>query len=299
MCFECERQKIGRRRFLGSVTAAAVALAARCRGEEAKSPPPASHLSFLALADSTVQQQPVSFPSGEDKINGYLARPKAEGRHRAIVIMQGDPGLPDWVRNTAARLAQAGFVGLVIDINSRAVPDSTKLDKPLEYYISNTFDKQVAGDSLAAIAYLKQQPFTAEGGVGWVGFCGGGRKGLLLSTQSKDIVTVVSLYGAVRFNRKNTSDPMPDVMDVVTEIKVPVQGHYGTLDKVAPVADTKEFEQSLKAQGTLAEMYYYEGAGHGFYGNTWKEQTAEFGYQATAATAAHDRMVAFLQRNLR
>jgi carboxymethylenebutenolidase len=290
---------VDRRSFLTGVAAASAGLTIAgpaAAGQGAAGPKSAE---ARALDDPAVRHGLVSFKSGADTVKGFLARPKAADTYPALLIMHGDPGLPDWVRNTAARLAQAGYVGLVIDLNSRVVPDSTKLDKPLEFYISNTFDRQVTQDSLAAIGYLKAQPFTRPTGVGWVGFCGGGRKGLVLAAQCKDVRAVVSFYGAVRFTRKNAKDPMPDVMDVVKDVKAPVQGHYGSLDKVAPVADAKEFERTLKAQGTPVEMYYYEGAGHGFYGNTWKEQTPEFGYHAEAAEAAHGRMTEFLKHKFK
>jgi carboxymethylenebutenolidase len=293
MCFDCERDSGSRRSFL---TAAAFALAGAAppAGATADQPPEGK-----ALDDPAVRHETVTFPSGKDSIKGFLARPKDNERHPGVFVVHGNPGLPEWVRQFAAGLARGGYAALVLDLNSRVVPDSTRLDKPLEFYISNTFDKQVTQDSLAAITYLNAQRFTRPGGVGWVGFCGGGRKGLLLSTESKDVRAVVSFYGAVRFTRKNAKDPMPDVMDVVGKIKVPVQGHYGLLDKVAPAADAKAFEGKLKAQKTPVEMYYYAGAGHGFYDFSWRpEQGGAFGHNADAAKRARGRMMTFLKDRL-
>src|SRR5262249_2122266 len=144
-----------------------------------------------------------------------------------------------------------------------------------------------------------EQDYVKPGGAGMVGFCFGGRRALMLPTESKEVTVAVSFYGPVRERGfRSRRDPRPDVMSVAERLKVPVQGHYGTLDTVASAQDAKEFETALKAQGTPVEMYYYERAGHGFYGNTWKEQTSQFGYNAEAAELAHKRMVAFLKRNL-
>ena len=294
MCFDYEKESLTRRTFLTNATTAVAGVALGSKSSAGQ------QAGQRALDDPNIIHGEVTFKSGTDTIKGYLSRPKSKRRRYGIIVIHGNPGLPEWVRNFTARLAQIDYAGLVIDINSRVVPDSTKLDKPLDYYISNTFDKQVAQDSLAAIEYMKAQPFARRNGVGMVGFCGGGRKALLLSTQSKDIRTVVSFYGAVRFTRRNEKDPMPDVMDVVREIKVPVQGHYGMLDKVAPVADAKEFEQRLKRQGTPIEMFYYEGAGHGFFDDSWQpEQNGAFGYNPAAAKLAYARMTKFLKRKLK
>ena len=294
MCFDYEKESLTRRTFLTSATTAiaGVALGSKSSARQQSE--------RRAIDDPNIIHGEVTFKSGTDTIKGYLSRPKSKRRHHGIIVIHGNPGLPEWVRNFTARLAQIDYAGLVIDINSRVVPDSTKLDKPLDYYLSNTFDEQVAQDSLAAIEYMKAQSFARRDGVGMVGFCGGGRKALLLSTQNKDIRTVVSFYGAVRFTRRNEKDPMPDVMDVVSEIKVPVQGHYGTLDKVAPVTDAKEFERRLKRQGTPVEMFYYEGAGHGFFDDSWQpEQNGAFGYNPAAAKLAYARMAKFLKRKLK
>ncbi len=288
MCFDCDEESITRRTFLAGATAA---VAGAMLGAKALAQQPPE---LKALADPKVIHDSVTFKSGTDTIKGYLARPNAKGRQRAIIIIHGDPGIPEWVQNFGARLAQIGYVGLVIDIGSR------KEDKPVEFYRGNAFDKRATQDIFAGIEYVKTQSFVKHGGVGMVGFCYGGRKALMLPTESRDIKASVSFYGPVRDNVfRSASDPRPEVMEAVQQIKVPVQGHYGLLDKVALTADAKEFEQKLKAHGTPVEMFYYEGVGHGFYGNTWQQQTPEFGYNAEAAKLAHERMVKFLKRKLR
>src|SRR4030095_6494510 len=109
------------------------------------------------------------------------------------------------------------------------------------------------------------QSFTKRERVGVVGFCGGGRLALLFSTQSADVKAGISLYGSVVYHMNNQkADPVPNVLEIADRIKVPVQGHYGSLDKVALAEDAKQFEKKLRAQKTPVEMYYYEGAGHSF-----------------------------------
>jgi dienelactone hydrolase len=53
-------------------------------------------------------------------------------------------------------------------------------------------------------------------------------------------------------------------MTVVRDIKVPVQGCYGTKDKGISVADVKKFGRALQAQGAPVEVFTCE-AGHGFF----------------------------------
>jgi len=81
--------------------------------------------------------------------------------------------------------------------------------------------------------YLREQSFTKRERVGVVGFCGGGRLAFLFSIQSPDVKALISFYGPVVYHINNPkADPVPNVLEIVSRIKVPVQGHYGLLDKV-------------------------------------------------------------------
>ena len=79
MCFECDEIDEGKRTFLKGATAAIVgaALAPQTFGQTTASTP-------KALDDPNVMHQPVTFKNGADSIKGYLARPKKEGRYRAL-----------------------------------------------------------------------------------------------------------------------------------------------------------------------------------------------------------------------
>ncbi|HEX8163130.1 MAG TPA: dienelactone hydrolase family protein [Pyrinomonadaceae bacterium] len=298
MCVDCD-DRLTRRAFLAGAGAAAAAGASLVARGAPQQPPPSEN----ALNDPGVIQGETTFRNGADAIKGYLARPKAGGRRRAIIVAHGNPGVPEDIRNATAQLAQGGFVGMAMDWNSRAVPDSTKIDEALmkkNYYRGGTFDRQVQGDALAAIRYVESQPFVRKGGVGMLGFCGGGRLALVLAARSKEIKAVVSFYGPVLYHQfRNADDPMPDVMEVVRRIRVPVQGHYGTLDTVAPAADAKLFEKAMGEQKTPVEMFYYEGAGHSFYNYTRPAGSDPgFDYNPSAAALGRRRMIQFFARHL-
>src|SRR5262245_27720494 len=185
MCFDCREGGVPRRQFLAGAAAVALSTAAL----------------RAAPDDPDVAGEEVTFPNGPDKIRGYLARPKGEGAYPAVVLLHGNPGLPAWLKDTAARLARGGVVGLVVDLNSRAA-DPDKPDKPLEYYRTNAFARQVASDALAGLAHLKARPFVRGGSLGMVGFCGGGRAALALAAESREVRAVVCFYGPVRFQQR-------------------------------------------------------------------------------------------------
>jgi carboxymethylenebutenolidase len=285
MCFDCDH--LSRRSFLeaGSALAASAIMPDLVRSWQDPE----------LLKDPRLQLAEVTYSNGSAEIKGFLARPRDAKRHSAMFIIHGDPGLPEWARVCAARLALVGYVGLVMDIGS----DPVIQNRPGEYYGSSEFDQQVTGNARAGFRYLFDQPFVNGGRLGILGFCFGGRMAYLIPLEDPNVKVAVAFYGPVRDRvSRNATDPKPHVMEFVDRIAIPTQGHYGSLDTVAQEADAREFESLLHARGRPLEMFYYEGAGHGFYGNTWQEQTPQFGYNAAAANTAHERMLRFLKKHL-
>ena len=286
---------IERRAFLKGSTAAVVGitLASESFTQPQQQPP------TNALNDSNVIQGMVSFQSGGDTIQGYLARPRKAGKFRAVVVMHGDLHLPEDHRYTAAQLAQGGFVSLAIKRFSR-IPDLTmaelnRSDREDQRYLSHTFVKQELEDAQAATNYLKSLPYVKGSGVGMVGFCGGGCQSVLLSTESRDIDVVVAFYAppVLLEQSQAPNDRRPDLMDIVRQITVPIQGHYGTTDPAVPVESVRRFEEVLRKQNTPVEFFYYEGVGHAFCDYTRRS------YNADAATLAKRRMMEFLKNRLK
>jgi carboxymethylenebutenolidase len=255
-----------RRSFLRETATAIIGVAlTNSTVAEQASPPPSS-----ALNDPELVQEIVSFKSGKATIQGYQARPKGEGKYRGVVVMHGDFGLPEVNHYTAAVQAQNGFVSLAIKRFSRypdlTLQDVIKSDRTDRRYLSRKFNEEELEDAQAAINYLNGLSIVKREGVGIVGFCGGGVQALWLSTTSKDIKVVVTLYASPGNSERyqNPKDPKPTLMEMVKRIRVPIQAHYGSADTSTPVDDVKKFEGALKAQRTPIETFYYEGARHAF-----------------------------------
>ena len=306
MCLsdDCEGVSEGRRSFLGGAlgTLAASALVSKVFGRQQQQQPPqkpAEPLEPLALSDANVVQGEITFKGdGGADMRGYLARPKGTGRHAAVAIFSPNPGLTDDLRNTAAQLAQGGFIGLAYDTYSRD-PGITvaQARERFDYFASRQFDEQNRRDTTAGLDYLRRQPYFRRAPVGVMGFCGGARQALIYATESKEVGAVVDFYAPPVLNPaayQSRKGPFKlDVMDVLDRIKAPVQAHYGAADPIIPLADVERLERDLKAQGTPTEVYVYEGAAHAFYDFTRPR------FHPAAARLARERMIQFLQKHLR
>jgi carboxymethylenebutenolidase len=260
---------------------------------------------WKALDDPVVTHHVTEFNSGARTIKGYVAHPRESGRRPGVILLHGNPGVTDDVRMATAQLAQAGFSALLVDWGSRA-PLPTGQDAQAAWrdrITGYTFWKQVLDDVQAGIEHLKSQAFVRpRGGIGLVGFCGGGKQALLFATRPGEVRAVVAFYASARYRQfRNTNDPVPELVDVAGEIHGAIQGHYGLQDQVALAQDARDFEGLLRArrERAPADFFYYEKAGHSFY-NFTRPPGSDPGFDFCPAEAelARRRMIDFLRSQL-
>jgi carboxymethylenebutenolidase len=277
MCFgnPCNTDE-DRRSFLAGTAAAFTGLAVfglDARAEESKPPP------TRVLDDPEITHGVVTFRSGQEEIDGYLARPKAKGRHRAVLVIAGNRITEEYIPNTCAALAVAGYVGLAPNIY-HTVPDSARTPDEINKALEGRTEDEFLRDIRAGADYLKGHEAVKRGGIGIIGFCSGGRRALLYATRFDGVRAVVPFHPG-----KTTSAE-------VAGLKAPVEIHSGTADRHVPVADIRELAKALRAQGTPVKVYLYEGADHGFLAYTRPY------YKPDDALTAWKRTVKFLKREL-
>jgi carboxymethylenebutenolidase len=279
MCIgdDCDNEGTDRRSFLFNATAT-VASFTLLTGGKANSQ--TQQAETRVLDDPKIQHGRVVFKhNGVETIDGYLARPKAEGLYPAVLVIAGNRITEEYIPNTCAALALAGFVGLAPNI-FHALPDSAKSPEELRKALANHTDLDVLEDIQVGADYLRGQSFVKGGGMGVLGFCYGGRMAMLYGARSRDIDVVVPFH------------PGKVTAAEIARLKSPVQVHCGTADHNVPVADIRDLEKMLRAQSTPVEVYFYEGADHGFLA-----YTRPF-YKPDAAKLAWARATAFLHKNL-
>jgi len=268
-----------RRSFLAGATATVVGFAAlpgQAVSSQTKQP------ETRVLGNPAVQHGRVIFKhNGMDAIDGYLARPQAEGVYPAVLVIAGNKISEEYIPNTCAALALAGFVGLAPNIYHPLPDNIPNNNEAYSKYIANHTVLDILDDIQAGASYLRAQPFVSPGGIGALGFCFGGRLAMLFGARSREIDAVVPFH------------PAPMKQQEVARLKAPVQIHHGTADRSVAMTETQKTEQMLRAQGTPVEVFLYEGADHGFLA-----YTRPF-YKADAAKLAWARATRFLRKYLR
>jgi carboxymethylenebutenolidase len=248
-----------------------------------------------ATRDPAIQLERVTFASGQDQVPAILARPSRRGTYPAVIVLHANWLVEPYIAETAAMLAQAGFVALAVDVyhmaprvetweEAQAVPREVTMEA-----IDKGFrESRMVRNIESGIAFLRTRKEVDPGGVGILGFCGGGWNALITSAQLRDIVAVVAFYAPV--NRSDGQHRSP--MELLPFITVPVLFHLGTRDVAIDGVAVDSFAVAMIRQGTPIDLHRYD-ADHGFFAYNRDQRFSD-----SAATAAWQRTVPFLRRYL-
>ena len=285
-----DAQNLTRRRFLSQAAMLAGSCVLSCELEAQESNATYGVPVVTALDDKNVIHGKVTFKSGTEDLDAYLARPNKKGIFPIVVVIAGNPPYEEYIRNMTAMLAQIGFVGIAPNIYSLQ-KDATTLEQNRKLLAEKTTDAKIFRDIQSSISYAKAQGFGKSNRVAITGFCFGGRCALMFAaTYPNEVRAVVPFYGNLKTpafaNRKL------DPIDVATTIRVPVQGHYAEHDPEIQLTQLKAFEAMLKKNNRGTQIFTYAGASHGFF--TYTRPT----YNADVSKVAWQRTAAFLKKYL-
>lgn len=229
-----------------------------------------------------VDSSTVDYMNGEVKLTGYLSKPKKDGKYPAIIVIHENRGLNDHTRDVARRFAAEGFVALAVDALSRkggtAAQDTP--EKVREAFSSMT-PAEIMGDLNAGLAFLNSHANVKKDQLGSIGFCWGGARSFLLSTEENKLAAAVVFYGTA------PSD------ELLAKVHCPVFGCYGETDtRITSAVPT--VAEKMKNLGKSYEYKIYPGAQHAFFNDTNQQR-----YNAEAAKDAWAQTLAFYKKHLK
>jgi carboxymethylenebutenolidase len=229
-----------------------------------------------------VDSSTVEYMNGDVKLSGYLSKPKKKGKYPAIMVIHENRGLNDHTRDVARRFAAEGFVALAVDALSRkggtAAMDTPEKVREAFAAIPAT---DVMSDLNAGLAYLNSQKNVKKNKLASIGFCWGGARSFLLSTEQNKLAAAVVFYGTAPTEEQ------------LAKVHAPVFGVYA--EKDARITDkVPEVAATMKKLGKSYEHKIYSGAEHAFFNDTNQQR-----YNAEAAKDAWAQTLAFLKKNLK
>ena len=226
-------------------------------------------------------------PSDNSVMPIYLAAPAGAGPFAALVAIQHQSGIDEFIQGMTQRLAEAGFLAVAPDLYHR---DGPNCQDDMRTRSSRLGDRRVIADAAATIDFLKRQSNVDSARIGVIGFCMGGRVAFLLAAADSNFKAAVTFYPGNTARAWGRDTPSP--FERSAEIHCPLQGHFGDDDKNPSPEDRLKLEAELIKHGKLHEFHSYPGAGHAFMDNTKPS------FRPSAEAAAWPRMVQFLQRHL-
>ena len=277
-----------------------------------------------ALAETVKADDPrlvterVTYPGVTGDVKGYIARPKDNAKHAAIVVVHEIGGLNPHTEDIARRLATEGYVALAVDflspVGGTPAPGAGGGRGPGAGapgagaggrgaggapaagaaaaappaggggggQLANRLDpEQTYANGVAAVKYLRTRA-DVNGKIGIVGFCWGGRVVQHIAVADPSLTAAVAFYGE------------PPSLTEAAKLKAPLLMNYA--DVMLDMNNGGEgilYAQELKKLGKTYDIHFYPGAQHGF-----NNDTNQARYNEAAAKLAWSRTIAWFKKYL-
>lgn len=254
---------------------------------------------LLGACTTALPKSPLTFPG-----TTTLSRPVGDGRFPAVVLLHTcagrSPTLDDW----AAKLTSAGYVTLIIDsLGPRGVANNCG-----SFAVSVD---DVAGDALAAAAYLRSLPFVNGDRIGAMGFSYGAMAGLRLASTgymkrgdvlAKGFQAIIAAYPYCM--PTTATEPYHSVQNnFYDDIGTPLLLLIGGADDETDPGQCVAQAQRLEARGEPVTYKLYPGVTHSFdltvAGGGMRVRGHLYRYDAAATADATKRMYAFFGKYLK
>jgi carboxymethylenebutenolidase len=203
----------------------------------------------------------LTYPSGEDMVTAYLAKPRGEGPFPSMIVIHEIYGLSDFAKDVARLFAQCGYLALAPEFpeaHAGPLPDgkhSQWMMDTLRTGVARIPDDEQ--DKLRdGYAFLAARKDVDANHIGSVGFCWGGARSFTFATRNPDLWVAVVFYG--------TTPPFEDLYNITA----PVLGLYGGLDNGSAISITgraAETAREMRARNKVFEWEVYNLAAHGFF----------------------------------
>jgi len=210
-------------------------------------------------------------------LRARMIRPQQPNR-AGVLVLSAWPGIDERVDQACHWLAAEGFTALAWDPFS-AYPSDLSMEERRRVTRGVIQDAAARLEQMHWIGYMQRELGVEN--VGGIGFCMGGRMGLLLGVTDQRLKCFSAYYPTIRM-------PIPtgalNVVDVAPEIHCPVQVHYPGRDESTTYETFVALRSGLESRpGHLATVaQYYPTAQHGFLDDSHQEDPGNVAAKAVA-----------------
>jgi carboxymethylenebutenolidase len=240
------------------------------------------------MSDSLSAETVVITGHGDDEVPAYVARPTPEAQRGGVVVIHHMPGYDRATKEIVRRFAELGYDAICPNLHWREAPGAAPDDAAAAARAQGGVpDERLIGDVAGAVAYLRALP-TANGKVGVIGYCSGGRQAVLAACNV-DVDAVVDCYGAFVVGTPPAEFPLKvtNLVDQLPKLRAPLLGLFGNDDSYPSPEQVTELDQILTDNDKPHEFHRYDDAGHAFF------SVDRPSYRVAAANDGWERIAAF------
>jgi carboxymethylenebutenolidase len=212
----------------------------------------------------------VKIPVADGEIPAYRAMPdKKGGKFPVVMVIHEIFGVHEWIQDVCRRFAKLGYMAIAPALYARqgevsSIKDSRELNRQI---FSKIPDTQSMSDLDSTVAWAKKSRSGNTKKLSITGFCWGGRITWMYAAHNPKVDAGAAWYGRVvptPNSPVNEAQPKTPV-DHAKDMKVPVLGLYGGLDKGIPLDGVQRMQDELKKGASGSEIVVYPNADHGFH----------------------------------
>lgn len=236
-------------------------------------------LSYTAK-DGTVSQSRLCLP--QQAVSGLSA----------VLVFPEWWGMSEHAKQSAERLAQAGYVAMTVDLYGDAflTDDASVANEKMNALLA---DPQILAERTElALQALKNLPEVNENRIAAIGFCFGGKVALDMARRGADIKAVCSFHG-------NLTPAIPAFPGMV---KAELLVQHGGRDSMVSMESLHAFREEMNAAGATYHIDVFPEAKHGFTNPqataNGEKNGADLAYNEAAAALAWQNMLDFLAKTI-
>lgn len=203
------------------------------------------------------------------EVEAYAAIAQDDEPRGGVVVIHHLPGYDEATKEIVRRFGHLGYNAVMPNLYWHDAPGASPDDAAAAGRAKGGIpDERLVGDVGGAAQYLRSLP-NANGKVGVIGYCSGGRQSVLAAC-SLPLDAAVDCYGAFVTGDPSglQGHPMRNVSplyDKLPNLDCPLLGLFGAEDKHPSPEEVAELEQLLTKLGKTYEFHSYPGAGHAFF----------------------------------
>lgn len=203
---------------------------------------------------------------GGDEIEAYRAIPLAPGSRGGLVWIHHMPGYDRETKEFVRRLAVSGYHAVCPNLYSREAPGADSDDAAATVRAAGGVpDERLVGDVAGAAEYLRATD-GANGRIGVIGHCSGGRQAFLAACSLR-LDAAVDCYGAFIVEQPPEGMPanLKPILGLAPNLSCPLLGLFGTEDRYPSPEAVAALDAELTRLGKEHDFHSYDGAGHSFF----------------------------------